>query len=78
MFCATQWMQSHTTSHLENKEKKESAGSGDAAGMIKGGGYVGARTRQPPLCANTQKKNVMWVKGVVCRGTQTCTLTVVV
>ena len=56
MFCATQWMQSHTTSHLENKEKKESAGSGDAAGMIKGGGYVGARTRQPPLCANTQNK----------------------
>ena len=30
------------------KRKKYSAGSGDTASMIKGGGYFGARTRQPP------------------------------
>jgi len=28
--------------------KRDSAGSDDTASMIKGGGYVGARTRQPP------------------------------
>jgi len=39
--------------------------------MIKGGGYLGARIRQ------TIKKNLMWVRGVVCRSTQTQSLTVV-
>ena len=28
--------------------RKDSAGSDDTASMIKGGGYLGARTRQPP------------------------------
>ena len=28
------------------KKRKDSAGSGDTASMIKGGGYLGARTRQ--------------------------------
>ena len=31
------------------KRKKYSAGSGDTASMIKGGGYFGARTRQVRL-----------------------------
>jgi hypothetical protein len=44
--------------------------------MIKGGGSVGARTRQPPT-ANAQKKKSVWVRGVVCRSTQTQTVTVV-
>ena len=39
--------------------------------MIKGGGYISARIRQPPT-AQTIKKNLMWVRGVaVCRGTKT-------
>jgi hypothetical protein len=33
---------------LPEKKRKNSAGSDDAASMIKGGGYIGARTRQPP------------------------------
>ena len=33
------------------KNRKYSAGSDDTASMIKGGGYVGARTRQPPTAA---------------------------
>ena len=52
----------------EKKErigKKDSAGSDDTASMIKGGGYLGARTRQPPT-AQTIKKKLMWVREVVC------------
>jgi len=30
------------------KKRKESAGSYDTASLSKGGGYIGARTRQPP------------------------------
>jgi hypothetical protein len=33
---------------LQEKERKDSAGSDDTASMIKGGGYLGARTRQQP------------------------------
>jgi len=51
------------------KKRKGSAGSDDTASMIKGGGYLGARTRQPP---NNEK-----VRGVVCRSTRTQSLTVV-
>jgi len=35
------------TNHPDLKKRKDSAGSDDAASMIKGGGYIGARTRQP-------------------------------
>jgi hypothetical protein len=31
----------------KEKERKYSAGSDDTSSMIKGGGYLGARTRQP-------------------------------
>jgi len=44
--------------------------------MIKGGGYLGARTRQPPT-AQTVQKILMWIRGVVCRSTRTQSLTVV-
>ena len=44
--------------------------------MIEGGSYIGACTRQPPN-AQSNKKKLMWVRGVVCRSTQTQTLTVV-
>jgi len=44
--------------------------------MIKGGGYLGARTRQPPT-AQAIKDKLMWVRGVVCRSTQTQSLTLV-
>jgi hypothetical protein len=57
------------------KRKKDSAGSDDTASMNKGGGYLGARTKQPPT-AQTNKKNV-WVMGVVCHSTETRSLTVV-
>jgi len=43
--------------------------------MIKGGGYLGARTRQPPT-VQTIKKKVMWVRKIVCRSTRTQSLTV--
>jgi hypothetical protein len=33
---------------ITEKKRKVSAGSDDTASMIKGGGYLGARTRQPP------------------------------
>jgi hypothetical protein len=46
-------------------KKKDSNGSYNTASMIKGGGYVGARTRQPPIA----QKQLMWVRGVVCRST---------
>jgi len=58
------------------RKRKDSAGSGDTASIIKGGGYLGARTRQPPT-AQTKKKKIMWVRGFVCRSTQIQTLTVV-
>jgi len=35
-------------SQNKKRKKKDSVGSGDTASMIKGGGYIGARTRQPP------------------------------
>ena len=44
--------------------------------MVKGGGYLGARTRQPPT-AQTIRKKLMWVRVVVCRSTRTQSLTVV-
>jgi hypothetical protein len=53
--------------------RKDSAGSDDTASMIKGGGYSGARIRQP-LTAQRVK---MWVRGVVCRSTRTQYLNVV-
>ena len=40
----------------KEKNRKDSAGSDDTASMIKGGGYIGARTRQPPT-AQTNKRN---------------------
>jgi len=58
------------------KKRKDSAGSGDTASINKGGGYLGARTRQP-LTAQTFTKKLVWVRGVVCRSTQTQSLTVV-
>ena len=57
-------------------KRKYSAGSDDTASMIKGGGYLSARTRQPPT-AQTFKRKLMWVRGVVCRSTWTQSLTVV-
>jgi len=43
--------------------------------MIKGGGYLGARTRQP---SRTKIKiKFVWAMGFVCRSTQTQSLTVV-
>jgi len=47
------------------KKRKDSAGSADTVSMIKGGGYIGACTRQPPT-AQTIKKKLMWVREVVC------------
>ena len=41
--------------------RKDSAGSDDTASMIKGGGYLGARTRQPPT-TQTVKMKIMWVR----------------
>jgi hypothetical protein len=32
----------------KGKKRKDSAGGDDTAIMIKGGGYIGARTRHPP------------------------------
>ena len=46
------------------------------ASMIKGGGYLGARTRQPPT-AQTHEKKLMWVRGVGCRSIWTQSMTVV-
>ena len=67
-----------TAARLSRKEtkRKNSAGSDDTASMIKGGGYLGARTRQPHT-AQTNKKKLIWIRGVVCRSTQTPSLTVV-
>jgi hypothetical protein len=49
---------------------------GETASMIKGEDYIGARTGKPPI-TQTNKKKLMWSRGVVCRSTQTQTLTVV-
>ena len=57
-------------------KRKDSAGSDDTASMIKAGGYLGARTRQPST-TQTIEKEFLWVRGIVCRSTQTQTLTVV-
>ena len=43
---------------LTAMKRKDSAGSDNAASMIKGGGYVGARIRQLPPTAQTKKINV--------------------
>ena len=69
------WLQAFSKRNLTRNKRKDSAGSDDTASMIKGGGYVGARTRQPSTHANITK--LMWVRGVVCHSTQTQTLTVV-
>jgi len=60
---------------LTAMKRKDSAGSDDTASMIMGGGYLGARTRQSPTAQTIQK--LMWVRGVVCRSTQTQSLAVV-
>ena len=39
----------------KKRKRNDSAGSDDTASMSKGGGYLGARTRQPPT-AQTIKK----------------------
>jgi len=54
----------------KKRKRKDPAGSDNTASMIKGGGYLGARTRQPP----TAQTFLMWVRGVVCRSTQTLTV----
>jgi hypothetical protein len=41
---------------VKEKKRKDSAGSDDTASMIKGGGYLGARTRQPPTAQTIKKK----------------------
>jgi hypothetical protein len=41
----------------KKKKKKDSAGCDDTSSMIKGGVYLGARTRQPPT-AQTIKKGI--------------------
>jgi len=61
----------------KEKKRKDSTGSDDTASMIKGGGYVGARTRQPPTAQTHERNKLVWVRGVVRRGTQTRILTVV-
>jgi hypothetical protein len=43
--------------------------------MIKGGVSMNARSRQPP---HTQENKLVWVRRVVCSGTQTDALIVVV
>jgi len=50
---------------LKKRKRKNSAASDDTASMINGGGYLGARTRQPPTAQSIRKK-LMWVRGVVC------------
>jgi hypothetical protein len=40
----------------KEKKRKDSAGSDDTASMIRGGGYLGARTRQPPTAQTIKKK----------------------
>jgi len=44
------------TKRKKEKERKDSAGSDDKASMIKGEGYLGARTRQPPTAQIPKKK----------------------
>jgi len=59
------------------RKRKDSAGSDDTASIIKGGGYLGARTSRHPPTEQIIKKRLMWVRGVVCRSTWTQSLTVV-
>ena len=66
----------HPKKPAQEKQRKDSAGSGDTASMIKGGGYLGARIRQPPT-TQTIKRKLVWVRGVVCRSTQARSLAVV-
>jgi hypothetical protein len=40
----------------KEKKRKDSAGSDDTASMIKGGGYIGARTRQTPTAQKIKKE----------------------
>ena len=42
----------------KTKKRKDSAGSDDTASKIKGGGYLGARTRQPPAHRANKEFNV--------------------
>ena len=49
------------TKRKKEKERKDSAGSDDKASMIKGEGYLGARTRQPPT-AQTIERKLKWVR----------------
>jgi hypothetical protein len=42
------------------KKRKGSAGRDDTASMIKGGGYIGARTRHPPPLRKQLEKKIMW------------------
>jgi hypothetical protein len=37
---------------VKEKKRKDSAGSDETASMIKGGGYLGARTMQPTIKNN--------------------------
>jgi len=41
---------------VKEKKRKDAAGSDDTASMIKGGGYLRARTRRPPHRANNYKE----------------------
>jgi hypothetical protein len=43
---------------VTRKKRKDSAGSDDRASMVKGGGYVGAHTRQPPTAQTHKRKNM--------------------
>ena len=53
--CATRCGCNDTKYKQEKKRKrKDSAGCDNTASLIKGGGYLGARTRQPPT-AQTNK-----------------------
>jgi hypothetical protein len=71
------WRTSTWSCSIRKEKRKDSAGSDDTASMIKGGGYLGANTRQPPTAQAIKKKSMMWVRGVVCRSTRTQSLTVV-
>jgi hypothetical protein len=53
---ASLWLHIKMTKRKKEKERKDSAGSDDKASMIKGEGYLGARTRQPPTAQIPKKK----------------------
>ena len=49
----------------KERKRKDSAGSDDTASMIKGGGYLGARTKYSfSLCVNFL---ILWFKIKVCQ-----------